>query len=222
MRYAIVVTLALALTGCGLEVLTTTAITGELQKRDAERALDTLEQTERRVGRWEVQEAVRAYRAEHERNPASLEELVPEYLAEVPKNAQGEPMTYNPATGEVFEREGDGQRMERLRQAIQNYARERRHYPPNLRALTPEYLSEIPRTETGEPFAYNPQTGAVIHPRQVRQQQGSQRPGGMQQQPIYHQPGAGGNVGVYGRQSIRGIEQDHNQRQQQALDELGF
>ena len=222
MRSAIVVIMILGLTGCGLEVLTTTAITGELQKRDAERAMDTLERTERQTERWDVQQAVRAYRAEHGRNPASLEDLVPEYLAEVPTNAQGESMAYNPATGQVFEREGDGQRMERLRQAIQNYAQERRHYTPNLRALTPQYLSEIPRTDTGEPFAYNPQTGAVVHPRQLRQQQGNQRPGGMQQQPTYHQPGAGGNVGVYGRESIRGIERDHNQRQQQALDELGF
>lgn len=221
MHNAIVIILALGLTGCGLEVLTTTAITGELQKRDAERAMDTLERTERQTGRWEVQQAVRAYRAEHGRNPASLQELVPEYLANVPKNAQGEPMAYDPATGEVFDREGDGQRLARLRQAIQDYAQERRHYPPSLRALTPEYLSEIPRTEAGEPFAYNPQTGSVLHPRQLPQQQGHQRPGGMQQ-PTYHQPGAGGNVGVYGRESIRGIERDHNQRQQQALEELGF
>lgn len=221
MRNAILILLTLGLTGCGLDILTTTAITGELQKREAERATGTLERAEQQTERWEVQQAVRAYRAEHGRNPDSLEELVPEYLAEVPTNAQGEPMAYNPATGQVFDREGEGQRLARLRQAIQEYAQERRHYPPNLRALTPQYLSEIPRTEGGESFAYNPQTGAVVHPRQLRQQQGNQRPGG-RQQPTYNQPGAGGNVGVYGRESIRGIEREHNQRQQQALDELGF
>lgn len=221
MRNAIVIILALGLTGCGLEVLTTTAITGELQKQDAERAVDALDRTEQQTARWEVQQAIEAYRAEHGRNPDSLEELVPEHLAEVPETPEGEPLAYDPATGAVGEAAAQRLQRAKLEEAIHEYARDHRHYPPSLRALTPEYLDDIPRTESGEPFAYNPQTGVVIHPRQLRQQQGQQRPGG-REQPTYHQPGAGGNVGSYGRQSIRGIEQEHNQRQQQALEELGF
>jgi len=218
MKYAIVVTLALGLTGCGLEVLTTTAITGELQKQDAERAVDALDRTEQQTARWEAQQAIQAYRAEHGRNPASLEELVPEYLAEVPETPKGEPLAYDPATGAVGEAAAQRPQRARLEEAIHEYARDHRHYPPNLRALTPEYLADIPRTESGEPFAYNPQTGAVAHPRELQRPQGGQQHGA---QPQYQGHG-GGNVGAYGRGSVGRIEQEHNQRQQQALEELGF
>ena len=221
MRCAVVLIAALALTGCGLELLTTTAITGELRKQEAESATGVLQDAERRTGQWEAQQAIQAYRAEHGHNPSSLHELVPEYLAEVPKTADGEPMAYDPATGRIGEG-GAQARLADIQRAIRRYADDHGRYPPSLDALAPNYLAETPRTETGQPFAYNPHTGAVAHPRQLQQQQRQwgQGPSGGMQPP--QQRGAGGNVGVYGRERVGGIEQQHNQRQQQALEELGF
>ncbi len=242
---AIMVTLACALlTGCGLDVLTSTAITGELQRENVERLTETTDAVEQQTARWQVNQAIAAYRAEKGENPPSLEALIPEFLAEVPKGPDGEPLAYDPATGSVGEdtqaQADDRQTMEEIYQAINRYGRQTGYYPPSLDALAPNYLSEPPRTTDGREFLYNPQTGAVAHPDAVRQQapqhqrQQQRRPDGVSpmvdgmtglgaQQELQRQRHSGTSAaGSYGRGAIDRTQDQYNQRQQEALDQLGF
>lgn len=244
MRGIAAIMACLFVTGCGLDVLTSTAITGELQRQNVERLSGTTDAVEQRTATWEVNQAIAAYRAEKGENPPSLEALVPEFLAEVPKGPDGGPLAYDPRTGQTGQgagqHAGDYQTMNRIRQAINQYGHRTGYYPPSLDALAPHYLPEPPRTSDGRHFLYNPQTGAVQHPDGAMQQQrapqpGQQRPGGgvspmvdgmtglgVQQELQGQRQSGAPSAGGYGRSAVERTQDQHNQRQQEALDALGF
>jgi hypothetical protein len=88
------------LPGCILELLTTTAIQGELQAQNAASATKQLEHTRRMADEMKVKQAIDVYRAENAAYPPSLEALVPEYLDAVPVDPIGKPLfAYDPSTG---------------------------------------------------------------------------------------------------------------------------
>lgn len=159
--------------GCGLvDVMSATAIRGELDARNARAAKQQLNLVKQRLGGLQFDHAVQAYRAENGTNPPSLDALVPKYLPDVPRKADGSPYYYDPVTGTLSETPvagtidpADAQMMQEIRNAINHYGTATGYYPATLDALYPNYLTRLPRSTQGEPFIYNNQNGEVRHPR---------------------------------------------------------
>ena len=214
--------------GCGLELLTTTAIQSELQKQQAEQLSNVLDRTEQQTARMGVEQAIEAYRAEHGNYPSSLETLVREgYIAEIPKQADGTPYGYDPATGRLTTGRPTGpqltdqQKLQQIHAAIVQYWQQQRRYPPSLDALVPQYLDEVPRTASGHAFLYDPNTATVSLPPQAMQQQHHAPQGGHGFTPQQGGSATSGAHGYAGRR-MDNITGQHDQRQQQMMNELGF
>ncbi len=217
--------------GCGVELLSTAAVESELQARNAKAATQTLDLVKKRVSGINVSQAIQTYRAENGTNPPSLEALVPKYLAEVPRKADGTPYHYDPATGTVSETPvynnaaaaADQQRIFEIKNAIQRYGTATGYYPPTLDALYPAYLSQVPRTASGGQFIYNNQNGEVSVPggSPASAPHAGALPGMPQLQ------GGGGNAGAtavrsQARGNIQGLAGQQTDRQNRAMDELGL
>lgn len=210
--------LTVVLSGCGLDVMTATAVHGELQAQSAKAALGQMEQTKRTMGNISFNQAVQAYRAEHGANPPSLEALVPNYLPAVPRMPDGTPCQYDPATGTLTEASAamgpvtpaDLEMIRNIKSAINQYGTATGFYPPTLDALHPDYLPQAPRTSSGEEFLYNNQNGDVRHPHQAA-------PG---ISPV--QTAAPVAMPSHVRGRINDIAGQQTDRQNQAMDKLGL
>jgi len=181
MRSVFALVLCLALTGCGVELLTTTAIQGELQTQQMQAMKRQVQSASDTSGRVTLERAIQTYRAEKGGNPPSLASLVPDYVPAVPKRGDGTEYGYDPARGVLLDgpaasaavpaaapagmTPADQQMMAAIRDAITRYGTATGYYPATLDALYPSYLSKPPRTSAGESFLYNNQNGSVTHPR---------------------------------------------------------
>ena len=261
----------LLLSGCGVELLTTTAIQSELQAEQLKAMKGQIAHAGDTTAKINIQRAIDTYQAENGRYPASLEELVPDYLASLPSRPDGSPYGYDPATGKVLDRalptmaqrptQNDMGKINQIRTAIDQYGRATGYYPPSLDALAPTYLAVVPKTDSGEDFYFNPQDGTLLHPAQLAHRAGygagsgqrlGRAPGqgrgqgrgagrgrgagaggagpmgevttgiGMQQQLNSMGQSATSSAGSYARRGVRGATQQHDKKQQQAMDELGL
>jgi len=166
-----------ALTGCGVELLATTAIQSTAQaeqlkamKRQISHASDTTAQVN-------LQRGVSMYYVEKGKYPATLDELAPNYLPSVPTRPDGSPYGYDPETGKVSDNgalaapvgptPGDYQKLDQILAAIDKYGRTTGYYPPTLQALVPTYLTAVPKTDAGQDFYYDVTTGTLLHPLQA-------------------------------------------------------
>lgn len=179
MRCALPLVFVLALSGCGVELLTTTAIQGELQTQQMQAMKRQVQSASDTSGRATLERAIQTYRAEKGANPPSLASLVPDYVPAVPKRGDGTEYGYDPARGVLLDGPAapaaaaapggatpeDQQTMAAIRDAITRYGTATGYYPATLDALYPSYLAKPPRTSTGESFLYNNQNGSVTHPR---------------------------------------------------------
>ncbi len=177
--FAMALLAAVLVSGCGVELLTTTAIQGDLQAKQMQAMKGQVQRVSNQTGRISLEHAIQVYKAEKGSNPATLDELVPNYVPTMPKHADGTPYGYDAATGAVLDgpvapaaaagavTAQDLQAMQDIRNAINRYGTAVGYYPGTLDALYPTYLSKPPRTSSGEPFLYNNQNGAVAHPRQA-------------------------------------------------------
>jgi hypothetical protein len=104
-----------------------------------------------------------------------LAALVPRYLAAMPVHWDGQPFGYNPATGKLLDQPAparnpaavtaaDQRNLDRIGQAIYRYWESTGLYPTSLGDLAPIYLDRVPTLESGAPFMYDPQAGAVYFP----------------------------------------------------------
>lgn len=245
LHMAAIVAVTALLAGCGVELLTTTAVRGELESRQAGAAAKQLDYVRGKVGSVSFDQAVQAYRAEHGANPPSLEALVPAYLADVPRQADGSPYFYDPATGRLSATppadvtRADREMMSAIRAAINAYGTATGYYPATLDDLYPRYLSQLPRTAAGQHFLYNNQNGQVTHPAQ----QAGVRPPAPAARPVGSGAGPMGEVitgiGIQqelGRMSTGGssaaqsrarggaedISGEHTNRQFEVMDQLGL
>jgi len=175
MRIVAIVLVSVAVAGCGVELLTTTAIQAELQAQNASAAKRQLEYASGTMGKINLQKAIDTYNAETGSYPPSLEALVPNYLPQVPLKPDGSPYYFDAKTGRLSEQpvapkvaavtQEDIQNKALIEQAVLNYARATRYYPANLQTLVQSrWLSFVPKTSSGEAFLFNPQTGQVQHP----------------------------------------------------------
>ncbi len=170
-----------ALSGCGVELLTTTATQATLEAQQAKAMQGQVARVSEQAGRTSLERALQVYKAEKGVAPATLDELVPNYVPAMPKHADGSSYGYDAATGTLLDTPAvpavaatggavtaqDQQTMQAIREAINRYGTKVGFYPGTLDALYPEYLGKPPRTSSGEPFLYNNQNGAVTHPRQA-------------------------------------------------------
>jgi len=246
--------LILALAGCGVELLTTTAIQGELQaeqataiKRQVGAAADTTAQIN-------IQRAIDTFQAENGKYPGSLDELVPGYLPSLPTQPDGSPYTYDSASGKLVNgparnailgpTAGDRAKMKQITQAVNSYGMATGYYPPSLDALVPQYISAIPKTDSGENFVFHPENGALLHPAQ-QNQLAAPAPGqsrrlnapavggagpmgevmtgiGMQQQLDSMSNAGTSSAAGYARGRAGRAVQQRQQQQEQALKQLGY
>ncbi len=161
------------LSGCLAEVLTVTAIQGELAAQNASSAQRALSHAKDSAAGIEIQSAINAYVAERGANPPSLEALVPGFLKAVPTQANGQPYYYDAAsatfsdspivTGPVTD--ADRQSLATIQDAINRYGTATGYYPPTLQALADNgYLASVPKTSSGKDFIFYTTDGTLLHP----------------------------------------------------------
>jgi hypothetical protein len=238
---AVAAVLAFMTAGCGIELLTTTAVQTELTRQSASQAATVLDNTKDFNARTSLEHTLQAYHAEKGYYPPSLEALVPEYMASVPTRPDGTPFGYDPATGRVLDQptETDAQKMERIRQAINQYGMATGWYPPSLEALVPTYLSSVPRSNSGQPFIYDMRTGALAAPRAAQAQPAPRAPAyggggggtpmtemmtgvGMQQELNRMSTGGSSAAGSRMRHNARELQTGQDERTNRTMDNLGL
>lgn len=249
MRRALIVCVSMILVGCGVDVLTTTAIQGELQAQNAAAAMRQFKSMTSAVGIEQVQQAVDMYTATHRAYPPSLDFLVPSPFPCMPTSPDGSHYDYNPSTGRVLSSTRptdamlaqDQVTIQQIEQAIQQCGRATGYYPGTLDDLSPTYLRQRPRTASGQEFYYNNQTGEVRHPQQTSMRRaaspGRQRGGGGTGSAAMAELAAGNAVRqqlnsmsqsgtsaaqAKSRQSINGITAQHNSQLERAVQEAGY
>jgi hypothetical protein len=171
----------LTLSGCGLEILSTAAIGSGMEAKSASTAARALDYAKETTGNANAQHAIDLYKADKGSNPPSLEALVPAYLDKVPVHPDGSPYGYDPGTGRLFDKPlpagigptaapasapgaGDWQGLNEVNGAIQHYAKDTGMYPVTLYSLIPKYLKTLPKTSSGQDFAYDSRTGLASIP----------------------------------------------------------
>ena len=183
MKPLCVLLVALLSAGCGVELLTTTAIQGELQAKQLQSMKGQISHVSDQSAKINIQRAIDTYQAEKGRYPASLSELAPAYIPSVPNRPDGQPYGYDPASGKVLDAPAvapaaapsgptpnDRQKMNQILAAIDQYGRSVGYYPPSLQALVPTYLPAVPKTDSGQDFVFDPRNGYLGHPAQLAQQ----------------------------------------------------
>lgn len=175
LRFAIAAAFLTAVsTGCLVEVLTTTAIQGELAAQNATAATAALGKAKQTTAETTLRQGINTYYAEKGQYPRTLEALVPNWVAAVPKQPNGQPYNYDPLTGWFGAgappaiTSADRQNKQKIRNAVNQYGQAVGYYPPSLDALvTYGYLDAVPKTSRGEDFFFNPQDGTLLHPAEV-------------------------------------------------------
>lgn len=232
--------------GCGVEMLTTSAVEAELQAKNAQAAVRQLDIAKSKATSISFNQAVQAYRAENGANPPTLDALVPKYLPAIPRQADGTPYSYDPVTGTLSNAytvsgasSADLQTIESIKSAIHRYGMATKYYPPTLDALYPNYLDRLPRTSDGKEFIYNNQNGDVRLPgggfsSPVATQEPSQSGGGLSpvgqlltgggmQQSLGNGSTAGATAArSHIKNSVQDISQQNTDRQNRVMDQLGL
>ncbi len=229
--------------GCGVELLTTTAIQGELQAKQLKSMQRQVQSISNQTGKINIERAIQTFQAENGRYPTSLAELVPQFLPSLPQPSNDKAYSFDPATGQIITVPAaipteDIRKMEQIKYAVVQFARTTGYYPANLDSLYPSYLTFVPRTNDGGPFIYNPQTGAVLHPLQstgtnVHTNPGNSTPSGASpmpyttggmgiQQQLNGMPNSSGAVGSHSRENLQGIQNDYSNKQNKIMDDLGL
>lgn len=253
-KLAAIALLPLLGTGCMLDMLMSTAIQSELQAEQLGTMQRQLENAQQTTSDISVNQAIQAYAAENGKYPASLDDLVPEYFSQVPTQPDGSAYGYDPSSGKLLldgpvsrptqPQESNSDKMTRIRGAINQYGMSTGYYPTSLDQLAPTYLPQVPKANNGQPFIYDPQTGALYEPQGKSPTQTMPQGGQMGNR----QPGVGGG-GVMGetmtgigiqnelnsmsnagssaagnraRGGARDFGSQQTQRQERAMDDLGL
>ncbi len=180
MRTLLMIALTFPLSGCLMELLTVTAIQGELAAESAQSATRALSYAKESVANTELRHAISIYAAEKGHYPPSLEALVPDYLYSVPKTPTGRPYAYDPNTGRLIDpvvaaaqvpfTNADRSNLQEVKGAVYSYWQSTGYYPRTLDDLDPLYMEAVPKLSSGGVFIYDPQTGSVYHPAELAAQ----------------------------------------------------
>ena len=224
MRFCIIAILALCSSGCLMEAVTVTAIQGELAAQNMKASNRALGKAKDSKAEIELASAINSYAGTTGFYPKKLQELVPNYIVEIPTQSNGLEFAYDSARGKVsyvplgsaqpvrpenaIMTQSDQQNLGDIRDAIYSYWEMTGNYPESLESLSPLYIQTIPIMSSGDSFPYNRHTGVVSHPAEFQRPQAPTPVG----QPAGRS--ASGQVGA--------IANGHSQRQLDTLNELGF
>jgi hypothetical protein len=242
MRYVLALILPFAMSGCMLELLTTTAIQGELAARDAKAGAQALNYAKESQSKMQAQSAIRAYQAETGKYPASLSILVPEWMPSLPVHPDGSPYGYDPSTGALLDSpsaqpvpltDDDRRNIGKIEDAIYAYWQATQDYPRSLADLQPLYIDRVPMASSGASFGYDPQTGAVGAPGAAQAPPAPRAPVGgagplgevstgiaIQNQLSNMNSSGTQATGGYARRGLQGIGNAHDLQQQRALNQI--
>ena len=179
MKLCLAFLLAVLLAGCGVELLTATAVHSELQAQQLKAIKGQVTKASDQSAKINIQRNIDTFYAEKGHYPASLAELAPDYMPSVPNRPDGTPYGYDPSTGRLVDgaapviagpTANDQQKMNQIRGAVNQYGRAVGYYPPSLQALVPTYLQAVPKTDSGQDFVFYPQNGLLLHPMQLAQE----------------------------------------------------
>jgi len=209
--------MTLPLTGCFVEVLTTTAIQGELAAENVKALKRQTGQMGESMGQVRLKQAIDTYQAEKGYYPGSLAILSPNYIPQIPEKADGTAYGYDPATGRILDSPPtsgaitvtaqDRQNAQAIREAINQYGLATGYYPDSLAQLVPRFMQSVPKTTSGHAFAYDPPSGTLYHPAQLQQQQSA----GQYGQPAQRRGTPVGGAGPLGEQMTAiGMQQELN------------
>jgi hypothetical protein len=242
MRGLICLLLTLPLSGCLLEVMTTTAVQGELAARQLKGAKKQIARAQGMASETEITQAIKVYQGEKGSNPPSLDALVPEYLPAIPAKADGSAYGYDPATGALLDQPlpatpaaADWTKLDQLRAAIQQYGTDTTWYPATLQDLVPKYLPAVPAMADGRAFVYDNQSGQVYMP-EAQPAPAAPKPAygtspvaaetvgaiGISQQLDNMSTAGTSAAGSRGRASTQQVGGNYSDRQMQTADELGL
>lgn len=189
MKTLVIATLIVLLAGCGVELLTTTAIQGELQAQQMTAMKRQLSNAGDQSSRIRIQRAIDTYQAENGFYPSSLNDLVPSHIQSIPTKSDGTEYGYNPTTGRLLDSpmessgptRADKQKMQSIALAVDKCSRETGYYPFALNDLVPTYLTHVPKTDSGVAFVYYPEDGSLFHPDELANQMQNAQAYGQQQ-----------------------------------------
>ncbi len=227
MRMLLLIALTLPLSGCLMELLTATAIQGELAAESAQSATRVLSYAKESLANTELQHAIDVYAAEQGHYPPSLEALVPDYLHSVPKTPTGRPYAYDPSTGRLIDpaaapaqvhfTNADRQNLQEVKAGIYSYWQSTGYFPRTLDDLDPLYMQAVPALSSGGAFIYDPQTGSVYHPAEL-----AAAAAGISAQNKLNSANRSGtsNPRNMGQRGVNGIVGRQNDRQMKALRDL--
>ncbi len=168
--------MGLFLSGCLVDMMASTAIEGTLAAKEASTMKNTLDHVKSTTADLGVNQAIQTFQAQNGRYPSSLNELVPEYLPQVPVQPDGRPYGYDPSTGQLldapraippgFQHNGESneQKIQRIREAINKYGTATGYYPGTLSQLVPVYLKDVPKASDGQDFIYVKENGGLFVP----------------------------------------------------------
>ena len=204
---------AIILSGCMAEVLTTTAIQGELAAQNAVAATRALDYAKDSTARVNLRHALDAYQASNGTYPPTLDALAPSWIESVPTQSDGTRFNYDSTSGTFWGGAGatgpaaatgptdyDLQKVSYLDQVVARYGAATGFYPPSLQALVDNgYMPKVPKTQSGEEFVYYSQNGAIYHPAELNGTAATTTPAGTNQQSMPNRGlGAGGGTGLLG------------------------
>jgi hypothetical protein len=173
---------AVVFSGCGVELLTTTAIRGELEAQQLKAITGQVSRAASTSAQVQIKRAIELYTADTGHYPYSLEGLVPDFLPNLPAQPDGTPYAYNARTGKLLESSAptaaDRDRMAEVCAAIDSYGQDTGYYPGSLYALVPSYLASVPTTDAGQDYLYEAERGTLTHPGEGRHYSGRGRGGG--------------------------------------------
>ncbi|MEK7793514.1 MAG: hypothetical protein AAB353_03245 [Candidatus Hydrogenedentota bacterium] len=209
----VLATASLAFSGCLAEVLTTTAIQGELAAQNAVAATRALDYAKDSTARVNLRHALNAYQASNGTFPPTLDALAPSWIEAVPTQSDGTPFNYDSIAGTFWGGPGaatsaaatgptdyDLQKISYLNQVVARYGAATGFYPPSLQALVDTgYMPKVPKTQSGEEFVYYSQNGAIYHPAELNGATATTTSAETNQQSLPNRgPGAGGGAGLLG------------------------
>lgn len=249
MKRAIIRTAAIGLVivglpGCMLDLLMGAAIQGELAGQAAKSGARAMDHASDVSGETTLRQAIQAYQAETGVYPASLAVLIPEYLGSIPVQSNGQPFGYDSATGQILTgaaasgpTAADNEKLQRIQTAINAYAQATRYYPTSLDQLAPLYMGEVPQTDGGQAFRYDPNTGQAAFPANGGYAMGEAAPGGAAgggvmtesmtgmgiQQELNNMNQSGTNAASGRmRNNARNIGAGHDERMNNTMNQLGL
>jgi hypothetical protein len=103
MRYASIAAILIGLAGCGVETVATTAVQGAAEAQNAKTLIIQKGAATNLLDKTKIENAIQSYYTQNQAYPASLANLVPDYLPVLPVKSDGTQFRYDATTGKLLD-----------------------------------------------------------------------------------------------------------------------